>query len=81
MQLVSAGNNLDPGCEVVNDGEPVSTAVKAFIKWPCDVNMKVESLRFFLDHNELPERKCRWIRLDRISGQVGEEMKFSVVKE
>ncbi|RDH26573.1 hypothetical protein BDQ94DRAFT_176291 [Aspergillus welwitschiae] len=36
----------------------------------------VESLRFFLDHNERPERKCRRIRLDRIPEQVGEEMKF-----
>jgi hypothetical protein len=36
----------------------------------------IESLRFFLDHNERPERKCRRIRLDRIPEQVGEEMKF-----
>ena len=36
----------------------------------------IESLRFFLDHNERPERKCRRIRLDRISEQTGEEMKF-----
>ncbi|EKG09467.1 Integrase catalytic core [Macrophomina phaseolina MS6] len=36
----------------------------------------VESLRFFLDHNERPERKCRRIRLDRIPEQVGEEMRF-----
>jgi hypothetical protein len=36
----------------------------------------VESTRFFLDHNERPERKCRRIRLDRIPEQVGEEMKF-----
>lgn len=36
----------------------------------------IKSLRFFLDHNERPERKCRRIRLDRISEQVGEEVKF-----
>jgi hypothetical protein len=30
----------------------------------------VESLRYFLDHNERPERKCRRIRLDRIPEQV-----------
>ncbi|KAJ5283470.1 hypothetical protein N7505_001450 [Penicillium chrysogenum] len=36
----------------------------------------VESLRFFLDHNERPERKCRRVRLDRIPEQVGEDMKF-----
>ena len=36
----------------------------------------IESLCFFLDHNERPERKCRRIRLDRIPEQVGEEMKF-----
>ncbi|KAJ5111782.1 hypothetical protein NUU61_001412 [Penicillium alfredii] len=38
----------------------------------------VESLRYFLDHNERPERKCRRIRLDRIPEQVGEEMKFTL---
>jgi len=38
----------------------------------------IESLRFFLDHNERPERKCRRIRLDRIPEQVGEEMKFTL---
>ena len=31
----------------------------------------IESLRFFLDHNERPERKCRRIRMDRIPEQVG----------
>jgi hypothetical protein len=36
----------------------------------------IESLCFFLDHNERPERKCRRIRLDQIPEQVGEEMKF-----
>jgi hypothetical protein len=36
----------------------------------------IESLRFFLDHNERPERKCRRIRLDRIPEQVGEEKKL-----
>ncbi len=36
----------------------------------------IESLRFFLDHNERPERKCRRIRLNQIPEQVGEEMKF-----
>ena len=36
----------------------------------------IESLKFFIDHNERPERKCRRIRLDRIPEQVGEEMKF-----
>lgn len=38
----------------------------------------IESLRYFLDHNERPERKCRRIRLDRIPEQVGEEMKFTL---
>jgi hypothetical protein len=38
----------------------------------------IESLRFFLDHNERPERKCRRVRLDRIPEQVGEEMKFTL---
>ena len=38
----------------------------------------IESLCFFLDHNERPERKCRRIRLDRIPEQVGEEMKFTL---
>jgi len=38
----------------------------------------VESLRYFLDHNERPERKCRRIRLDRIPEQVGEDMKFTL---
>jgi hypothetical protein len=38
----------------------------------------IESLRFFLDHNERPERKCRRIRMDRIPEQVGEEMKFTL---
>jgi hypothetical protein len=38
----------------------------------------IEALRFFLDHNERPERKCRRIRLDRIPEQVGEEMKFTL---
>lgn len=41
----------------------------------------VESLRFFLDHNECPERKCRQIRLDRIPEQVGEEMKFTLFSQ
>lgn len=36
----------------------------------------MESLRFFLDYNERPERKCRRIRLDRIPEQVGKEIKF-----
>lgn len=38
----------------------------------------VESLRYFLDHNERPVRKCRRIRLDRIPEQVGEDMKFTL---
>lgn len=38
----------------------------------------VESLRYFLDHNERPERKCRRIRVDRIPEQVGEDMKFTL---
>jgi hypothetical protein len=38
----------------------------------------IESLRFFLDYNERPERKCRRIRMDRIPEQVGEEMKFTL---
>ncbi|KAK7177315.1 hypothetical protein PSPO01_16638 [Paraphaeosphaeria sporulosa] len=37
----------------------------------------IESLRFFLNHNERAERKCRRIRLDRIPEQVGEEMKYT----
>ena len=36
----------------------------------------VEPLRFFLDHNERRERKCRRICLDCVPEQVGEEMKF-----
>ena len=36
----------------------------------------IESLRFFLDHSERPEWKCRRIRLGRVSKQVGDEMKF-----
>ncbi|KAJ5931193.1 hypothetical protein N7516_005682 [Penicillium verrucosum] len=36
----------------------------------------IESLRFFLDHNERPERKCKRLRLDRISEHMGDEMKF-----
>jgi hypothetical protein len=33
-------DNLDPAREVVNNGEPVTTAVKALVKWPSDVNME-----------------------------------------
>ena len=58
------------------------TIVDDFTGWieiipiPRRQHFVIESLRFFLDHNERPERKCRRIRLDRISEQVGEEMKF-----
>ena len=46
------------------------------IRIPRRQEFVIESLRFFLDYNERPERKCRRIRLDRIPEQVGEEMKF-----
>ncbi|KAJ5654904.1 hypothetical protein N7490_001907 [Penicillium lividum] len=58
------------------------TIVDDFTGWieiipiPRRQEFAIESLRFFLDHNERPERKCRRIRLDRIPEQVGEEMKF-----
>jgi hypothetical protein len=58
------------------------TIVDDFTGWieiipiPRRQHFVIESLRFFLDHNERPERKCRRIRLDRISEQVGDEMKF-----
>ncbi|KAJ5979254.1 hypothetical protein N7501_002596 [Penicillium viridicatum] len=34
----------------------------------------IESLCFFLDHNERPERKCRRIRLDRIPEQTEQDV-------
>ncbi|KAJ5593542.1 hypothetical protein N7537_010446 [Penicillium hordei] len=58
------------------------TIVDDFTSWielipiPRRQHFVIESLRFVLDHNERPERKCRRIRLDRISEQVGDEMKF-----
>lgn len=58
------------------------TVVDDFTGWieivtiPRRQEFVIESLRFFLDHNERPERKCRRISLDRIPEQVGEGMKF-----
>ncbi|KAJ5473962.1 hypothetical protein N7475_003528 [Penicillium sp. IBT 31633x] len=60
------------------------TIVDDFTRWieiipiPRRQEFVIESLRFFLDHNERPERKCKRIRLDRIPEQVGEEMKFTL---
>ncbi|OQD61512.1 hypothetical protein PENPOL_c016G05407 [Penicillium polonicum] len=60
------------------------TVVDGFTGWieiipiPRRQEFVVESLRFFLDHNKRPERKCRRIRLDRIPKQVGGEMKFTL---
>ncbi|THC95888.1 hypothetical protein EYZ11_004619 [Aspergillus tanneri] len=48
------------------------TIVDDFTGWieiipiPRQQEFVIESLRFFLDYNERPERKCRRIRLDRI---------------
>jgi hypothetical protein len=33
-------DNLYPPREVVDDGEPIATAVKALVKWSCNVNME-----------------------------------------
>jgi hypothetical protein len=33
-------NYLDPAGEIIDDCEPVTTAVKALIKWPSHVNME-----------------------------------------
>ncbi|KAJ5350210.1 hypothetical protein N7541_007937 [Penicillium brevicompactum] len=58
------------------------TIVDDFTGWieifpiPRRQHFVIESLRFFLDHNERPERKCKRIRLDRISEHMGDEMKF-----
>lgn len=60
------------GLTIVDD----STGWIEIIPIPRRQGFVIESLRFFLDHNERPERMCRRIRLDRIPEQVGEEMKF-----
>ena len=58
------------------------TIVDDFTGWidtfhlPRRQHFVIESLRFFLDHNERPERKCKRIHLDRISEQIGDEMRF-----
>ncbi|EDN03770.1 hypothetical protein HCAG_01635 [Histoplasma mississippiense (nom. inval.)] len=68
---------LDGSCywlTIVDD----STGWIEIVPIPRRQGFVIESLRFFIDHNERPERKCRRIRLDRIPEQVGEEMKFTL---
>jgi hypothetical protein len=33
-------DNLDPPREVVDDGEPIATAVEALVKWASDIDME-----------------------------------------
>jgi hypothetical protein len=74
-------NDLDPASEVVNNGEPVPAAVKAFIERPCNVNMEEfhcifpssalsrASVRFF-NHSSL-EAWVTWLTRLNIPDAIG----------